>query len=194
MDSILDIETVDLDDENSALVIIDQTLLPGEVKILHLTAQQEIWEAIRRLKVRGAPAIGVAAAFGIYLAAKEIETESFDEFFAGLKKAAEYLNSSRPTAVNLSWALKRMLHKAETSSDKSVCEIKEILLKEAGLIKKEDTDVCFKIGENALGLLNKGMGLLTHCNAGQLATSRYGTARKRTDGPLTELVFVFLRL
>ena len=175
-ESILDIQTVDLDDEESALVIIDQTLLPGEVKLLHLTGQNQIWEAIKSLRVRGAPAIGVAAAFGIYLASKSIETDSYEVFMGELKKSADYLNSSRPTAVNLSWALKRMEDKAAGARGKSVSEIKNILLEEALLIKKEDTDVCFKIGENALSLLKPGMGLLTHCNAGQLATTKYGTA------------------
>ncbi|MCR5784609.1 MAG: S-methyl-5-thioribose-1-phosphate isomerase [Eubacterium sp.] len=175
-DSILDIETVDLDDEKNALVIIDQTLLPGEVKVLHLTAQNEIWEAIKTLRVRGAPAIGVAAAFGIYLAAKSIDTDDFDEFYKKFKEASDYLNSSRPTAVNLSWALKRMEEKVLLNKDKSVKEIKNILLEESRLIKKEDTDICRAIGENTLTLLKPGMGLLTHCNAGQLATTKYGTA------------------
>ena len=175
-DSILNIETVDLDDESSALIIIDQTLLPNDVKILHLTGQNEIWEAIKSLRVRGAPAIGVAAAFGIYLAAKQIDTNDFDKFYQEFKSAAEYLNSSRPTAVNLSWALRRMEKKVLDNKGKSVADIKRILLDESRLIKKEDTDICYAIGENALSLLEPGMGLLTHCNAGQLATTKYGTA------------------
>ncbi len=175
-ESILNIETVDLDDDNSALVIIDQTLLPNEVKVLHLTAQNEIWEAIKSLRVRGAPAIGVAAAFGIYLAAKQIDTDDFEEFYQEFKSAMDYLNSSRPTAVNLSWALKRMEKKVLDNKGESVADIKRILLDESRLIKKEDTDICYAIGENALSLLEPGMGLLTHCNAGQLATTKYGTA------------------
>lgn len=169
-------ETVSMDEKERALVIIDQTLLPGEVKMLHLTKQNEIWEAIKKLQVRGAPAIGVAAAFGLYLAALAIDKEEKSAFFEELKEAKEYLNSSRPTAVNLSWALNRMEEKAIANSDKSIEEIKEILREEAWKIKEEDSEMCRMIGEHALKLLKPGMGLLTHCNAGALATSKYGTA------------------
>lgn len=169
-------ETVSMDEKERALVIIDQTLLPGEVKMLHLTKQNEIWEAIKKLQVRGAPAIGVAAAFGLYLAALAIDKEEKSAFFEELKEAKEYLNSSRPTAVNLSWALNRMEEKAIANSDKSIEKIKEILREEAWKIKEEDSEMCRMIGEHALKLLKPGMGLLTHCNAGALATSKYGTA------------------
>ena len=101
-------ETVALDDEKSALVIIDQTKLPYEVEILHLTEQKDIWNAIYLLQVRGAPAIGVAAGFGVYLAAKRIQAQTYADFAAQFKAAKEYLDSARPTAVNLSWALNRM--------------------------------------------------------------------------------------
>lgn len=169
-------ETVSMNEDEKALVIIDQTLLPGEVKMLHLTKQNEIWEAIKKLQVRGAPAIGVAAGFGLYLAALEIETEEKDVFFRELKKAKDYLNSSRPTAVNLSWALNRMEETALNHAKESIPEIKEILRKESWKIKEEDSEMCRMIGEHALTLLKPGMGLLTHCNAGALATSKYGTA------------------
>lgn len=106
--NIMEYETVALDDENSALVIIDQTKLPGETELIHLHTGQEIWDAIYLLKVRGAPAIGVAAAFGIYLLAKQIQTQDYEVFYREFRKQKEYLNSSRPTAVNLSWALNRM--------------------------------------------------------------------------------------
>ena len=95
--SILDYDTVALDDAASALIIIDQTKLPNALELLHLRTQIEIWEAIRALKVRGAPAIGVTAAFGLYLAAKEIRTENDEDFFARFRAARDYLNSSRPT-------------------------------------------------------------------------------------------------
>lgn len=169
-------ETVSMNEAEKALVIIDQTLLPGEVKMLHLTKQNEIWEAIKKLQVRGAPAIGVAAAFGLYLAALEIETEEKEVFFEELKKAKDYLNSSRPTAVNLSWALNRMEETALNHAEESIPEIKEILREESWKIKEEDSEMCRMIGEHALTLLKPGMGLLTHCNAGALATSKYGTA------------------
>ena len=106
--NIMDYDTVSLDDESSAVVIIDQTKLPGTTEIIALKTAQEIWDAIYLLQVRGAPAIGVAAAYGIYVLAKGIDTDNYDEFYAEFKKQKEYLDSSRPTAVNLSWALNRM--------------------------------------------------------------------------------------
>lgn len=174
--SILDYETVELDDENDALVIIDQTKLPAMTEIVNLKTAEEIWDAIYLLKVRGAPAIGVAAAFGIYLLAKKIETDDYETFYQEFCKQKEYLNSSRPTAVNLSWALNRMEQVCVANRDKAVAEIKELLKKEAVLIKEEDIQVCKSIGEYGLSLLKKGDGILTHCNAGQLATCKYGTA------------------
>ena len=117
--NIMSYETVALDEENHALVIIDQTKLPGEVEILHLTEQKDIWQAIYLLQVRGAPAIGVAAGFGLYLAARQIQAEDFDGFYRQLHEAKEYLNSSRPTAVNLSWALNRMEQVALDNRDTS---------------------------------------------------------------------------
>lgn len=175
-ENIMDIETVALDDENSALVIIDQTQLPYNIEVISLTTQESIWDAIYLLKVRGAPAIGVAAGFGIYLAAKEIETDDYEEFYAAFKKAKDYLDSSRPTAVNLSWALNRMEGVVLANKSKSVDEIKKLLLEESNAIKEEDIWTCKMIGEYGLSLVKKGDGLLTHCNAGQLATSKYGTA------------------
>lgn len=174
--SILDYETVAMDDENSALVIIDQTQLPYNTEILSLTKQKEIWNAIYLLQVRGAPAIGVAAAIGIYLAAKEIQADTYEDFYEQFKKAKEYLASARPTAVNLFWALDRMDSVAKENSDKTVSELKEILHKEAVAIREEDIWVCTQIGENGLSVVKPGDGLLTHCNAGQLATVKYGTA------------------
>ena len=174
--SIMTYETVDLDEQEGALVILDQTKLPGEVKILHLKDQKDIYQAIYLLQVRGAPAIGVAAAFGVYLAAKEIATENYEEFRARFHEAKEYLNSSRPTAVNLSWALNRMEQVVLDHPDLSVTEIVELLRKEAHEIKAEDVWMCRSIGEYGLTLIKDGDGILTHCNAGQLATSKYGTA------------------
>lgn len=174
---LLDRDTVALNDTASALVIIDQTKLPNALVLLHLKTQPEIWEAIRALKVRGAPALGVAAAYGLYLAAKEIKTEVGSEFLSRLQSAAAYLNSSRPTAVNLSWALRRMLTVAETASrSASVLEVQKRLLAEAQKIQQEDIEICRRIGEYGLQLLKPGDGIITHCNAGKLAASRYGTA------------------
>lgn len=176
MQSVLEYDTVTMNEETGALVIVDQTKLPNEVEMLSLTTQEEIWEAIQKLRVRGAPAIGVAAAFGLYLAVRESAAKTEAEFFQELCQAAEYLNSSRPTAVNLKWALRRMESKARECAGLGVQEIKERLRRECWDIHKEDIRVCRKLGEYGLSLIQPGWGLLTHCNAGQLATVRYGTA------------------
>ena len=184
MKSILDYETVALADERDAIVIIDQTLLPGQTKLIDLKTGEEIWNAIYLLQVRGAPAIGVCAGFGIYILMKHSKASSEEEFLSELKKNKDYLNSSRPTAVNLSWALERMEHKVISfieeekrdgrSFDKEA--VIKVMHDESEAIKAEDIDVCRRIGENGLTLLKKGDGILTHCNAGQLATCKYGTA------------------
>ena len=174
--NILEFETLALDDENNALCIIDQTKLPGKAELLTLKTQEEIWAAIHELQVRGAPAIGDAAAIGIYLAAKGIDTCDYDEFLIKFNEAKEYLASSRPTAVNLFWALRRMEQVVLDSKADSVQTIKDKLRDEAIRIKQEDIDICRKLGEYGLTLVKPGDGLLTHCNAGQLATAKYGTA------------------
>ncbi|MEE0200420.1 MAG: S-methyl-5-thioribose-1-phosphate isomerase [Muricomes sp.] len=177
--TILEYDTVSLDEENGALVIIDQTQLPGKIELLSLTDIEDIWEAIYLLKVRGAPAIGVTAAIGVYLAVKDLKTNDMMEFRAAFQRAKEYLATSRPTAVNLFWALERMASVVEESAASLDCrveDVKELLLKEAQRIREEDIDVCRRIGENALTLVKPGDGLLTHCNAGKLAAVKYGTA------------------
>lgn len=176
--SILDYETVELLDDENAIRIIDQTLLPGRQELILLRTAEEIWDAIYLLKVRGAPAIGVCAAFGIYLLSKQTETEDYEFFVSEFEKQKAYLDSSRPTAVNLSWALRRMEGVLLDMQKKgaSVQEAKQALLKEAVRIKEEDIEVCRRIGEFGLTLVKPGDGILTHCNAGQLATCKYGTA------------------
>jgi len=177
--SIMEYDTVALDDEGNAVVIIDQTLLPGRTELAVLKTAQEIWDAIYLLKVRGAPAIGVAAAMGVYILAKQIDTEDFERFYLEFCKYKDYLDSARPTAVNLSWALRRMeaaALKAGRDEKRPVQEVKEILHQEALKIRDEDIDVCRRIGENGLSLIHPGDGILTHCNAGKLATIKYGTA------------------
>ncbi len=174
-------DTVALDEATPSLEIIDQTLLPGELKIINLTSQTDIWDAIKKLKVRGAPAIGVAAAIGLYIAAHELYRNGFSEgrsFLGELKKAADYLASSRPTAVNLFWAIDRMYRTAESfiGGGNSVADCVERLCDECKAIRDEDIAASRAIGENGLTLLRDGDGILTHCNAGQLATVRYGTA------------------
>ena len=174
--NIMSYETVTIDDANNALVIIDQTRLPYETKILNLTDQKDIWNAIYRLEVRGAPAIGVAAAIGVYLASKEIKADTYDTFYPKFKEAKDYLASARPTAVNLFWALDRMEDVVTANKDKAVEEIVQLLHDQAVEIKEEDTWVCKMIGEYGLSLVEPNIGILTHCNAGQLATTKYGTA------------------
>lgn len=174
--TILDYDTVALDEKNHALVIIDQTRLPNDIEILSLTDPEDIWDAIYYLKVRGAPAIGVAAAIGLYITARRIEADDFNSFYKQAREVSDYLNSSRPTAVNLSWALKRMENVILALKDQPIPAIKEALHKEAIAIRDEDIRVCKAIGINGLALVKPGDGLLTHCNAGQLATVRYGTA------------------
>lgn len=171
----MDYDTVRLDDENNAVVIIDQTKLPGKIEIISLHTAQEIWNAIYLLQVRGAPAIGVAAAYGIYVLAKRMDTEDYDTFYREFVRQKEYLDSSRPTAVNLSWALNRMQRVVEAHSGETVAQIKEALHRESVAIQEEDIWVCRMIGEHGLTLVKPGDGILTHCNAGQLATSKYGT-------------------
>ena len=190
MKNILDYETVALADEKDAIEIIDQTLLPGKIETILLKTGEEIWNAIYLLQVRGAPAIGVTAAFGLYLLMKHSDAQSYDDFLKELNEKSEYLNSSRPTAVNLSWALNRMTEKVKAvalandfisenaGSDRKFDStvLIDAMKIEAQLIKAEDIDVCRRIGEFGLTLIHDGFGLLTHCNAGQLATCKYGTA------------------
>ena len=168
----LKIDTVKLSDAGDALVIIDQTLLPNEVRYLSLTATEDIWEAIRALRVRGAPAIGVAAAFGAYLAAYYAPDAELEGRFLA---ACDYLATSRPTAVNLFWALDRMRAAYGRVKALPPADIRAALRAEAQAVMDEDIEISRSIGRYGLSLLRPGMGILTHCNAGPLATSRYGT-------------------
>ncbi|MCL2000099.1 MAG: S-methyl-5-thioribose-1-phosphate isomerase [Planctomycetes bacterium] len=158
------------------MIIVDQTLLPNRVEFLRIRDQTEVWEAIHILRVRGAPAIGIAAGFGAYLAVRESRAEEYEQLLKEFLEAKRYLASARPTAVNLFWALDRMEKRLRSGRDKAIKAIKNDLLVEAEAIKAEDIAMCRAIGENGLSLLEPGMGLLTHCNAGRLAASRYGTA------------------
>lgn len=172
--SLLQYDTVAFIPEKTAIRIIDQTKLPRELTFLDLRTQPEIWRAIQQLQVRGAPAIGVTAAYGLYLAACEIQTSDAVEFRKQLHAAADDLASSRPTAVNLRWALNRM--ETAITDCTSVSESRAVLLRESNDIHDEDIRVCEKIGTYGLDLVQPGWGILTHCNAGQLATVKYGTA------------------
>lgn len=165
-----------LNDKKDKLVILDQTLLPVEEKFLELECAEDIFEAIKKLRVRGAPAIGIAAAFGIYVCTRKSNAATAAEFKKEFEEKRDYLATSRPTAVNLFWALDRMTDRFNKEEHKSVEEIKAALLDESEKILVEDQEMCKAIGEYGLSLLKPGMGLLTHCNAGGLATSGYGTA------------------
>jgi methylthioribose-1-phosphate isomerase len=171
-----EMRTVWLDDASDAAVAIDQTLLPGELRELRLRTPADFYDAILRLAVRGAPAIGIAAAYGVYLAVKRLDTDDFRTFLKALADHCDYLNSARPTAVNLKWATDRMRAAAERNADRPVSEIKSLLLRECEMIANEDAAMCEAIGRHTLPLLKPGMGVLTHCNAGRLATGGIGTA------------------
>jgi methylthioribose-1-phosphate isomerase len=164
-------------EEAQRLDLLDQRLLPEEVVYLPLTTSQGVWEAIKHLKVRGAPAIGIAAAYGLYMGTRDAGDE-LASWMDMLRKERDYLASSRPTAVNLFWALDRLVRRAESmaASGLTAGAIHSALLEEAKAIHIEDETTNRQIGEHALTLLEDGYGVLTHCNAGALATARYGTA------------------
>ena len=169
-------DNIRYNENTNSLYIIDQTLLPNEEKEILLNSAEEMFDAIKMLKVRGAPAIGICAAYCLYVLSREIDVKDGTVFCEKLEKSADYLNSSRPTAVNLSWALKRMVALAKKNSALSVSAIRDLLLLEARAIHNEDIEMCRSISEFGLTLVKDGDGILTHCNAGPLATSRYGTA------------------
>lgn len=169
-------ETVDIDWMTKELIIIDQTKLPTKMELIRLKTAKEIWEAIYFLKVRGAPAIGVAAALGIYGLATRIQADEFLTFYQEFSRLKEYLDSARPTAVNLSWALNRMDQVCLDYAERPLDQLLLALEREALAIREEDIQTCRTIGEYGLSLLKPGAGILTHCNAGRLATGKYGTA------------------
>ena len=180
INQITHIESVRLSDDGTSVIIIDQTQLPNRMEYLTLSTAQDIWEAIYHLKVRGAPAIGICAGYGIYCLALQIKAGDYNGFLREFRKNKEYLDSSRPTAVNLSWALNRMEKVVTGNGDKEITEILKLLKEECLKIHQEDIEMCRAISEYGLSLLKDGDGVLTHCNAGPLATSRYGTGQ----GPL----------
>ena len=158
------------------MLILDQTKLPGEEIYIEMETKEDVWDAIYKLQVRGAPAIGVAAGYGLYVAVRDAAEDSLEAFGKMLHEAADYLVGARPTAVNLAWALKRMTAKFDSlPAETSVAEAKVILFQEAEAIRIEDEEACRAMGEHGLTLLEPGMGILTHCNAGTIATAKYGT-------------------
>ena len=156
--------------------LIDQTLLPNEFNQIYCDDVESVWEAIKSLRVRGAPAIGIAGALGAVLGIWKSQATNYPDFAAELKKVTDYLATSRPTAVNLFWALERIEQTAEKHKDLEIAQLKNVLLDETQSIIEEDRARCRAIGQHGLDLLRNGDTILTHCNAGGLATSDYGTA------------------
>jgi methylthioribose-1-phosphate isomerase len=160
--------------KESHITILDQRKLPHSTNFIDLYSIEEVYESIVSLAVRGAPAIGIAAAYGLALSAQQLDGESLEEFKLKVKAKSHYLRGSRPTAVNLFWALDRMEKALKDAI--SVNEAKTNLIHEAIKIQTEDEEVCRQIGEYALSLVKNGDTLMTICNAGGIATARYGTA------------------
>jgi methylthioribose-1-phosphate isomerase len=164
--------------QTDKVLLIDQRRLPGEYTIVTIRRSEDMAQAIETMMVRGAPAIGIAAAYGLYLGATEIETESASTFVQKLEKVATRLRETRPTAVNLFWAIARMMKTAYETLG-SVDEIKANLFQTAQTIQAEDLEICRAIGDHGLKVLPNSpekVALLTHCNTGALATAGYGTA------------------
>lgn len=166
------VQTLYLDEEDQSLVVLDQTLLPGEIRYRHLRDAASVADAIGRLCVRGAPAIGVAAALGLYASAWTFRNE--DDFAARLQEAAATIEAARPTAVNLSWAVARMRRAVQGLSGAQACL--DALKAEAKRMYEEDRETNRRIGRFGAALLGDGFGVATHCNAGRLATVDFGTA------------------
>lgn len=161
---------------NGRLRIIDQRALPGRLSIVESRNINDVYQHIKRLAVRGAPAIGVFAAYGVCIGLKAVKTDDKRAFFKELSKITAYIKASRPTAVNLFWALNRIEERALIDKDKSVSGIKKSLIREAKKIHGEDEQMCRAIGINGARLIKRGETILTHCNAGLLATAGEGTA------------------
>lgn len=173
--------------EDDKLIVLDQTKLPTQEVYIELQTKEDVWDAIKKLIVRGAPCIGVAAAYGLYVSVKDFCprelgadcTERKQALVEYIKQTADYIDSARPTAVNLRWALFRCVSAVETAFQNQPelkgHELKELILSEAKKIHTEDVEATEKMAEYGLSLLKPEMGILTHCNAGALATSGFGT-------------------
>lgn len=168
-------DNVRLSDDGTRVRIIDQTELPNRTVYLELETAEQVYEAIAKLSVRGAPAIGICAAYGMYVISLGLPADSYRTFYANFKLNKDYLDSARPTAVNLRHALDRMERVVIDNGEKDVEEIIPLLKAEAEKIQDEDIAMCRAISEYGLTLVKDGDGILTHCNAGPLATSLYGT-------------------
>ncbi|MGM9565982.1 S-methyl-5-thioribose-1-phosphate isomerase [Evtepia sp.] len=170
------IDNVRLSDDGRAVRILDQSRLPNETVYLELSQAEDLYEAIHALRVRGAPAIGIFAGYAMYVLARQTKAAQFGDFIQECRRHHAYLNSSRPTAVNLKHMLDRMLAVAESMPCMDIDSILESMRRTAISIHEEDIAMCTAISRHGLSLVKEGDGILTHCNAGPLATSRYGTA------------------
>lgn len=171
------VQNIRYDKATERLYIIDQTLLPNEEKEIELRTVEEMIEAIKMLRIRGAPAIGICAGYCMYALARDIDAKDNETFYRKLQIDGELLGSARPTAVNLRWAVGEMLDAAKTHLKDDRAELLEALYRKAVDIHEDDIAKCTAISEYGLSLLKDGDGVLTHCNAGPLATSRYGTGQ-----------------
>lgn len=169
-------KNVALSRDGKSILLLDQTQLPNKEEYITITRIQEMFDAIYHLKVRGAPAIGIFAAYGMYCLSQNYETENYEDFYRAFVRDAAYLDSSRPTAVNLHWALESMKQVIVSNRHATVPQIITLLGEKSRQIQEEETARCHAIASYGLTLLRDGDGILTHCNAGPLATSGYGTA------------------
>ena len=172
----MNFRTIQWNEQTQTVSLLDQTRLPNEEVYEAYGDYREVAVAIKDLKVRGAPAIGVTAAFGVVVGVQNLEMGTFEAFYVELNKVIETLAATRPTAVNLFWALARMRRTAEAHRDAPIASIKKVLKQEALAIQEEDQAMCRQIGEHGASLLKSGETVLTHCNAGALATAGLGTA------------------
>jgi methylthioribose-1-phosphate isomerase len=162
--------------KNGAVRLLDQSRLPARVEFLDCRDYVAVGRAIKELKVRGAPAIGVTAAMGVALGAQALTETDYDAFTKGVAAICDHLAATRPTAVNLFWALERMKRAVAALKGRSVADIKQRLIQESQQILEEDIALCKSIGRHGAELIRDGQTILTHCNAGALATAGYGTA------------------
>lgn len=162
--------------EDGHLTILDQTFLPEREVYIELNSVGQIWDAIKKQKIRGGPVIGIAGAYGLYFGAVNLPDSSFETFYSECQRIADYINTARPSAMNLTWSLKRMLKTIYAQKDDPIPDIKKNLLKTAVTIHDEDRRTCKSIGKNGLEVVPKHAGILTLDNTGGLSTGEYGTA------------------
>jgi methylthioribose-1-phosphate isomerase len=162
--------------KDGAVRLLDQSRLPEQVEFLMCRDYEAVAGAIRDLKVRGAPVIGVTAAMGVALGVETIETTDYETFVKAATRICDDLAATRPTAVNLFWAIDRMKHRLAQLRGRSISDIKRELRKESQTILEEDIELCKTMGRHGAKLIQEGQTILTHCNAGALATAGYGTA------------------